>query len=74
MAVSDDDIGRALTGLVDWAASKFVRCPQASFTVMAASIALDTAIPCDHLAAAAWRPLNWRSGHPRFRVVGRGAE
>eukprot|EP00969_Alexandrium_andersonii_P157080 6943336-Alexandrium_andersonii.AAC.1 len=41
---------------------------------MAASIALDTAIPCDHLTAAVWRHLNWRTGHPRFRVVGNGAE
>eukprot|EP00969_Alexandrium_andersonii_P031308 1366278-Alexandrium_andersonii.AAC.1 len=41
---------------------------------MAASIALGTASPCDHLTVAAWRHLNWRSGHPRFRVVGRGAE
>eukprot|EP00969_Alexandrium_andersonii_P114586 5065580-Alexandrium_andersonii.AAC.1 len=53
---------------------RFSRCPQASFTVLAGVIALDTAIPCDHLTAAAWRNLNWRSGQPRFRVIGRGAE
>eukprot|EP00969_Alexandrium_andersonii_P330575 14610256-Alexandrium_andersonii.AAC.1 len=41
---------------------------------MAASIAFDTAIPHDHLTVAAWRNLNWRSGRPRFRVAGRGAE
>eukprot|EP00969_Alexandrium_andersonii_P052269 2295092-Alexandrium_andersonii.AAC.1 len=41
---------------------------------MAASIALDTAIPCDHLTAAAWRHLNWRTGRLRFRVEGAGAE
>eukprot|EP00969_Alexandrium_andersonii_P189363 8365915-Alexandrium_andersonii.AAC.1 len=64
MAVSDGEVERALTGLVDWAASTFSRCPQASFTVMAASIALGTAIPCDHLTVAAWRNLSWRSGQP----------
>eukprot|EP00969_Alexandrium_andersonii_P009155 401274-Alexandrium_andersonii.AAC.1 len=67
MAVADSDVERALTGLVDWAASRLLRCPQASFKEMAASIALDTAIPRDHLTAAAWRHLNWRTGRPRFR-------
>eukprot|EP00969_Alexandrium_andersonii_P251066 11096686-Alexandrium_andersonii.AAC.1 len=41
---------------------------------MAASIAMDTAIPCDHLMAAAWRHLSRRTGRPRFRVEGAGAE
>eukprot|EP00969_Alexandrium_andersonii_P369280 15474777-Alexandrium_andersonii.AAC.1 len=74
MAVTELEVERALTSLVDWAAARFLRCPQASFTVMTARVAMDTAIPCDRLTAAARRHLNWRSGRPRFRVEGAGAE
>eukprot|EP00969_Alexandrium_andersonii_P210366 9293056-Alexandrium_andersonii.AAC.1 len=35
---------------------------------------MDTGVPSGHLTAAAWRHLNWRTGQPRFRVVGEGAE
>eukprot|EP00969_Alexandrium_andersonii_P164214 7257913-Alexandrium_andersonii.AAC.1 len=68
MVITEGEVERALMGLVDWAANKFSRCPQASFTVLAAAIALDTAVPCDHLTVGAWRNLHWKSGQPRFRV------
>eukprot|EP00969_Alexandrium_andersonii_P044093 1934163-Alexandrium_andersonii.AAC.1 len=69
MAVSEAEIVRALTTLVDWAASRFCKRPQASFAALAGVITMDTGVPCSHLAAAAWGNLHWGSGQPRFRVL-----